>query len=225
MILALCWPILALRLQGSEFHRLHLETPQLVAFILVLVMGVGNYCGTRYTLSALMYGVATLAIVISGSRIAENWFADRAWLRSSATAGMAIAIFLTKTSPRPVGPSRFDTLWFDFFDSFGIVWGRRIQDRVNFIAIKEHWPCRLELDGFVTLDARHEVTRSKNEMTARPSNLNPDEPAIVSDLSKLDRRREQTFRWLLRRFVDPAWIDRRLESSDLVVLTEDSVDS
>ncbi len=100
---------------------------------------------------------------------------------------------------------RIDQLWLDFFDTFGVVWGRRIQDRVNFIAEKECWPTRLELQGFVWTDTSEEP--SFQALT--------DEVGAITDpaCAVTEARIEHTFRWLLRRFVDPPWIDERLGSA------------
>lgn len=83
----------------------------------------------------------------------------------------------------------FDRLWSDFRDWFGIVWARRLQDRVNAMASQKRWPVRLEMD---TLCWSNEAART-----------DPDAAASL----------EQAFRWLLRRFVDEQWIDARLAST------------
>ena len=113
-------------------------------------------------------------------------------------------------SSRPVAQNRFDRLWFDFFDTFGIVWGRRIQDRVNFIASKENWPSRLELDGFVWSDESEPVIPGVGIESANLQNLQQDTQHQDTNVTRIESRVEYTFRWLLRRFVDPAWIDERL---------------
>jgi hypothetical protein len=201
MLFALGWPVITLWLQGSDVRGLQLETPQLVGYLLVLVMGAGNYVGTRYTLAALLYAVANGLLVLSSSQTCPAWLSDRWWVRLFATASMVVAILsagreASFTSHLAPG---FDKLWLDFFDQFGIVWGRRIQDRVNFIAAKENWPAKLQLQGLQWTTPADPVTNA---------------------------RIEHTFRWLLRRFVDPKWIDERLgqqsSAQDISPLSADS---
>ena len=219
MVLALSWPILALQFRGAELRGLHLEAPQLMALILVLVMGVGNYLGTRYTISALLYAVAQMSIVFSffltspGILTLPEGGIDRAGIRFWSTAVMAITILSTRNSTRPAPETRFDRVWFDFFDTFGIVWGRRIQDRVNFIAQKENWPLRLELDGFVANEGR--APAEVDPLKLNPSSTFVKQPAMdqTADEEFVAARVDHTLRWLLRRFVDPGWIDERLEST------------
>ena len=201
MLLALAWPLMALRLQGSEFRELYLETPQLIGMFLVLVMGIGNYCGTRHTLSALIYGTSVLAVVLTCSARAGGWITDRSSVREWSTLGAAIAMIFVLRSGHPIGQSRFDRVWFDFLDTFGIVWGRRIQDRINFVAEKEGWPVRLVSHGFVSIHPAASMSLDSNDMTE-----------VVGKTISLasDARIEHTIRWLLRRFVDPSWCDARL---------------
>jgi hypothetical protein len=188
LLFALGWPVMTLWVQGSEVRGLQLETPQVVGYLLVLVMGAGNYFGTRHTFSGMSYFAANTLLVLSSSSACPVWLSDRWWSRLGAMGCMALAVVtagrtaLQSTS----GLDRFDRLWLDFFDQFGVVWGRRIQDRVNFVAAKEGWPARLELHGIVWNSASDPSTEA---------------------------RIEHTFRWLLRRFVDPEWIDARLGGS------------
>ena len=188
MLFALGWPVITLWIQGSDVRGLQLESPQLAGYLLVLVMGAGNYFGTRHTLSGLLYVAANTLLVLSSSAACPGWLSDRWWSRLLATGCMALAVLIAgwSTSRAATGLNRFDRLWLDFFNLFGVVWGRRIQDRVNFVAHKEGWPARLELHGVVW-----------------DSGSDPDTEARI----------EHTFRWLLRRFVDPEWIDERLGAS------------
>lgn len=224
MLLALCWPIIALRLQGSEFRGLLLEIPQLLAFGLVLVMGVGNYCGTKYTMSAMLYGVALLAMVGACSTFAWPALGPRSATRFWATVAMVVSILVASRAERPTGNTRFDHVWFDFFDSFGIVWGRRIQDRINFVAQKEHWPVRLELDGFITTETCRNAERlPESAVDSRNKHFQCGNVPHLD--SQVEDRIDHTLRWLLRRFVDPAWIDQRLMSQGGNAPERMSVDS
>ena len=185
MLFTVGWPVITLWIQGSDLRGLQLETPQLAGYLLVLVMGTGNYFGTRYTLTALLFAIGNALNVLSSAAACPAWLSDRWWMRLYASACLALAILLAGRSVPQASNStnRFDRLWLDFFDEFGLVWGRRIQDRVNFIAVKENWPARLELHGVQWTTFADPATEA---------------------------RLEQTFRWLLRRFVDPGWIDERL---------------
>ena len=222
MLLTLGWPVIALAFQGSELRGLHLETPQLVAFSLVLIMGVGNYFGTRYTIPAILYGGSILALVVSMTMVSPQWLLDRSVTRFWCVAIISLAVCLAWKSTNISTRNRFDRVWFDFFDTFGIVWGRRIQDRVNFIAKKEGLPVQLELNGFVWDHSQIRGTESEN----RKSKPNHDDPApALRDISEVESRMEHILRWLLRRFVEPPWIDQRLGTTAKSEIAGMNVDS
>jgi len=193
---------------NRDFHPapLRLEVPMLAGYGLVLLMGAGNYLGTRFALPALLAAAAMVLVPVSMSSL--HWLAESFPARATATLLLGIAVWMAAIamrkaarrggsltpSPTPMGeggasgPSRFDRLWNDFRDLYGIVWARRVMDRVNDAAVHEGWPVRLHLHGFAGLDP------------AQPPELAPDQLQQI----------ERALRWLLRRFVDPEWIDERI---------------
>jgi hypothetical protein len=87
-----------------------------------------------------------------------------------------------------------DALWLEFQETFGLVWSVRICERVNASALHEHWPVKLEMDGF----------HWKEDVT-------PEDRAATLP------RIHHTLRWLMRRFVDGPWIDRYLQSPPIAL--------
>jgi len=193
---------------NRDFHPapLRLEVPMLAGYGLVLLMGAGNYLGTRFALPALLAAAAMVLVPVSMSSL--HWFPESFPARATATLLLGIAVWMAaiamrkatrrggslSPSPIPIGEgglraaTAFDRLWNDFRDLYGIVWARRVMDRVNDAAVHEGWPVRLHLHGFAGLDPAH------------PPSLAPDQFQQI----------ERTLRWLLRRFVDPEWIDERI---------------
>lgn len=175
---------------------LHLEVPMLAGYALVLVMGAGNYLATRFALPALLAVLAALSVPVSMSSL--NWLPQAGVTRAAATLLLTAGIWWASLAMRKIGRGRvldglpvvaaFDALWSDFRNLYGIVWARRILDRVNEAAVRENWPVRLQHHGFAPVDPAH------------PLSLTPEQSQQV----------EHTLRWLLRRFVDPAWIDARI---------------
>jgi hypothetical protein len=168
---------------------------------LVLVMGAGNYLGTRFTVPAMLFTVALLLLVAPLSGMFPDGFptagVSRTWATLCLSASTLFAWRTSKANGQPWPASHrsmeeCDRLWIDFRDFFGIVWARRIQDRINAVAAKEQWPVRLEMHGIVWIE---------KELS-------------VEQVHAAAKRFSQTFRWLLRRFVDRAWIDGRLTISE-----------
>jgi len=187
LLAVLGWPVAAVALAGARPGSFMLETPPLIGICLVLVMGAGNYLGTRFRLPVA--GLVSVTVVFIISSLVPGTTRDPNLLRMLAVwcVGFAAATgWRAARHPTPAnsGPDR---AWRDFRDLFGIVWAQRIRDRMNERASQEQWPVRLELHGFVA----------------------PGEPADA-DAADDDPRIERALRWLLRRFVDEAWLNQRL---------------
>jgi len=192
LILVLGLPALTAWNHNFQVSPLRVEEPALIGYTLVLIMGTGNYFGTRYAMPSFCLAVSLMLLVMPLSAVVPSAFPDAEHARIWATIGISAAIVCASwlarrrsTSPEPV-----DRLWIDFRDSFGIVWAKRIQDRVNQRAVQENWPVRLEMHGLVWAQ----------------KDCDP--------LLKPTDRVEHTIRWLLRRFVDPEWIEQRLRGHD-----------
>lgn len=194
LVLVLLWPAVASTSLQNSSSPLELETPAIVAFGVVLVMAGGNYFGTRYTGPVLLYVLAVGLLAGCRSPVTSEFLPPSAWchLISSALLSLAAgwAWLRTRALAETDGDSKegnLDRLWQDFVDAFGIVWARRVLERVNQSAAHEKWCGRLHLDGF-EWDAG--VSADGRERTVR--------------------RLEHTLRWLLKRFADAPWIDRRI---------------
>ena len=156
------------------------------------------------------------------SMVSPSWLLDRSVTSFWCVATLSLAVCLSWKSTNISAKNRFDRVWFDFFDTFGIVWGRRIQDRVNFIAKKEGLPVQLELDGFVW--NREPIRGTESEI----GNLQPNHAdcgPTLRETAEIELRMEHILRWLLRRFVEPTWIDQRLGTTAKSEIAGMNVDS
>lgn len=189
LVAVLGWPAVTLWFTRGPLPPLELSTPVLVGFALVLVMGTGNYLGTRYSLSAI--GTALALCCVAGSLGEWGLPFDLSQPDARRIALLLLSLSLLaavrQSRRKTLAPHPQDVVWLDFRDSFGIVWGRRLLERINERAIVENWPCRLSDHGFAWSPDASEQDRTATE------------PKI-----------DHTLRWLFRRFVDPEWIDLRL---------------
>jgi hypothetical protein len=178
---ALCWMP-----RGPE--RLALEAPHLAGLGVVLLMGIGNYIGTRWTVLAAATLVSIALVLSSVSRASMDAVQLRAW----AAGALCLALWgARRFAARTVEQVRsWQRVWTDFRETFGIVWAHRIAERVNAEALKGNWATRLQPTGFVA---------------ARPE--------AVLDLEADRSAIDHTLRWLLRRFVDQDWLDCRVPQS------------
>jgi hypothetical protein len=187
LLAVLGWPVAAAALAGARPGSFILETPPLVGILLVLLMGTGNYAGTRFRLPfSLLVPCSVVLILIS---LKSSSLLTPPMSRALAVWCVGAAAAIAWRAARRPGAVRTgpDRVWHDFRDQFGIVWAQRVRERINERSTQEHWPVRLERSGFVA---------------------QTDGAAGV--VAAADPRIEHTLRWLLRRFVDEAWLNERL---------------
>ena len=170
---------------------LQVETPMLVGFLLVLVMGAGNYLGTRFTAATLLYATAVCCVAAPATNLAalSPWSLEE--LTDAGTIGFGLSFLAASRAARRTISElpNYDRLWIDFRDTFGIVWAKRVMERVNWTAREEKWPAHLDFTGLVW---------TKKDLT-------DEERRHVVD------RLTHTYRWLLKRFTNDRWIDSRLQ--------------
>ena len=191
LVLVLMWPAVASIRTLKIGVPLELEVPAVLGFAVVLVMSTGNYFGTRYTLPTILFAAAEVLLVAPLSSTVPGVFpsAETARLLASIACLLAVLIAAVRASWTIPVQRDWDRVWLDFLDSYGLVWGKRVMDRLNEAARHEKWTLQLDWHGFVP------VTRGD----------------IEQDSARTDERLDHMFRWLLKRFVDAEWIDRRLE--------------
>jgi hypothetical protein len=188
LVAVLQWPLVSQMLAENAENAIEIPTPTLIGFLFVLVMGSGNYFGTINTGAALVCAVGTTLIVLPLS----DWMShDNSWSLPVGCALLTLAGSLLPGRYMQEAPlvqqqdGDLTALWVDFRDLYGIVWAKRVMDRVNQFAEREAWDVRMSLDGF-TLSS-----------DGTPTNSVP-------------KRTVEILCWVLRRFVDAPFLRRYL---------------
>ena len=126
-----------------------LETPTVFGFGLVLLMGSGNFLGTRFATSAVLLLIGSLEIFLSCSGWNILPEIDKPSQRLSAVNLLQLAVLLPfLQSTRHESRHRVNRLWDDFRNFFGLVWALRMVERINALAVQQRWTIRLSLEGF-----------------------------------------------------------------------------
>jgi hypothetical protein len=158
-------------------------------FLLVLIgLSLLVYLPTRRWPSALIAAAAQVALMWQFLPWAKNVPCDGlinlgAWL---LTATLAVE-WIRSRRVKHFLP--FDSLWLDFRDAFGALWGARVMERINAAAVLYQWPERLTWSGWVLAE-------------------DPTTKAVISPKRAAEIR--PVVESLARRFVSAAWIDERL---------------
>ncbi len=188
MLAVLGWPALTVWVSRAP-AVVRLEAPTLTGLTLVVLMGAGNYFGTRFSVAVSLLVVSLVLVVVPltaalAATVAPSW----PWrLAATILLGIAASETLRQLRQLPVVPGDWNHLWREFRALFGIVWANRLEERVRLTAQQERWAVSIGATGF--------------EPITGDGLLPPEQTA---------KRQDQTLRWLLRRFVDPEWIDARL---------------
>ncbi len=197
LIVVLEWPALAQWKPCWNGQRLELETPTLIGYFLVWTMSLGSYLiMTRFTPAVTCWAYAWMSAIMSLDNSLTDAYAALSPFRPGNHIYVAIALQILFWLAMNWGAnvrSRYDgwdRVWQDFRGWFGVVWAARIMARINEVALREQWSWRLTHDGW-------EPTSRESPQARPPTN---------------DPRVDQTVRWLLKPFVDPEWIDERLNA-------------
>jgi len=213
LVIVLWWPALTLwRWQNDgvllPVFPVEIELPHAIGYLLVLLMGAGNYFGTRYTIPILLYAISAFLLLGSYSVDVAILTAHKdAVLRIATllyTASLIVAILLTRqpaSTQQTEQPAEFpkllqqrfqpwNRLWNEYANLYGIVWEKRFRDRYNQMCRQYNLEVELQHDG-----------------------LHVTSEAVTDDrVATIMERVEHNFRWLLRRFVDASWIERQLKN-------------
>jgi hypothetical protein len=193
LVLVFTWPVVPVLRQAGGPDAFSLEEPVVVGYGLVLIMGAGNYLGLRFSLSAALWIAGLLLVVLPLCPTTAAWVLAPQTGRACGTLCLVAAGWLADRQvarrSRNESSLALDRVWRDFQNLFGVVWARRVQERFNDDARRQRLAVRLGMHGLED-DTGH----------LSAAGFNPASLAAA----------EASLRWLLQKFVDPAWIDARL---------------
>jgi hypothetical protein len=152
------------------------------------IFGATNYLPTRFWSAAILAAAGQIVLhwqyrpfaSATGSHVFPPWGLGL------LAAGAVVAALIARR--RVAAGDPLDSLWIDFRNQFGAVWGLRIAERINSQAKQSGWQLTVGWHGFTTSDGG----------------------SIDSAGASVRPELEAALRTLLRRFISPEWIDRRL---------------
>jgi hypothetical protein len=157
---------------------------------ILIAVGPINYLPTRQWLAATLLAAGqTLALSEYLPLLHRVLFAQQ---YTAALCLACLALVVSRTPSCGV-PGKYDRLWLDFRDTFGLFWALRLQERVHAVAQTNSWPVWLSWSGFQSGPAV------------------PAGQAAPQDIPvEIESTLRTTLKGLLRRFVSNRWIAERL---------------
>jgi hypothetical protein len=189
-VVAAFWGIVVLPAAETFFlqrgQRLEIGDARSWFLWLLVVVGPINYLPTRQWLSATLLGAGQILALSQYLPIVH-----RTLFAHQELAGLWLGCLalVCARAPRSRAAAKYDRLWLDFRDTFGLFWSLRLQERVNSVAQSSGWQVWLSWSGF------REPEGSRGTATIDPTV----EPVLRT-----------TLKGLLRRFVSGRWIAQRL---------------
>ena len=190
LIIVLLWPGLGDLISSRGKEPLRLGIPAFSGLCLVLLMSMSTCVGTSLTLASLFFFFAVslgLFPAMGWMDLMSPWQSVIPFLLLSAVvlSARTIGIRGRAIETAQTRSALVDASWALFQDLYGLVWARRIQERVNQFASREKWNVLLTHEGF----------RDANGKS--PSDLDLEKP-------------RDALRWVLSRFADEQWIAEKL---------------
>ena len=224
MILVLLWPVIPQLLQGSSRESLEIGTPAMIGVLLITMMGAGNFFGTGHTSAVLVFVVAVVLYLLPVS----GWLPAKAcphpvWpatLLAVASVLVAERIQFLETQILAATDLRqqADRVWYLFRDLYGIVWSKRVMDRINQFVPREKWTVQLTLDGFASAADYRVSATTADSLQDSTSESSAAEPADIAD--ELLQRPLEIMCWVMKRFASEDWLYQRLKVNPTVIVSE-----
>ncbi len=189
LIFVLFWPGLIQVINARGNASIQLSGPAIAAFCLVTVMSAAPGMGTAATGAALAHLIAVLCCVWPCLSPSFHWMPLLTPFILLWGSRMLLQELQRPTIPRDSEVDllrRMNAVWQRFQTCYGLIWARRVQDRMLQFQRSERWTVTLDIDGFHSLNGNSSISRDE---LARPL---------------------ESFRWTLGRFASPEWLDANL---------------
>lgn len=205
-VVAAFWGIMALPAAETFFLQRgqRLEMGDARSWFLWILIAVGpiNYLPTRQWVAAVVLAAGQVLALSEYLPLVQRTLFAHQELAGIWLGCLALAV---ARLPRSSAPNKYDRLWLDFRDTFGLFWALRLQERVNAVADSNEWPLWLAWSGLKSGPTFPVGQESQRDLTCDPTPT-----GTVGPPSSIEPTLRTTLKGLLRRFVTGRWIAGRL---------------
>ncbi|MEO8494337.1 MAG: hypothetical protein ABI614_04655 [Planctomycetota bacterium] len=188
------WAILVLPVAESLVLR-HGQMPDVRGarswFMLILIgLGIINSLPTRFWFPAILYGGGQLLMLANSLPFVREVVDTSPTIIGFSCCALSSIVATQFADCKRKSRGSLDSVWRDFRDAFGLLWGLRVAEQINIAARSSNWPLTLRWRGFV------------------------DDQGQTLEFSSLPTESRKPLRHVvdnqLRRFVSPEWIAARM---------------
>lgn len=186
LILVLQWPGTSQLLSSRGSEAIELGVPATAGILLVLLMCAGTSLGTSITVPAMLFLSGVILCLLPSSGWVNPMSTLPFWSPILMLLGEMMAERIIRRRYRSIRSGTnvsvvTDQTWALFQDLYGLIWARRVLERVNQFSVREEWTVSLTMDGFRCADG----SSAGDEELKKPL---------------------EAFRWVLGRFADESWL-------------------
>jgi hypothetical protein len=174
---------------------------------ILILLGPINFVPTRFWLASLLIAAGQTIACSRYLALLQRPLVPHAELVGLALCG--IGMLSATVAARRVTPAAnpYDRLWLDFRDRFGLLWGLRVQERINAAAQQYGWDLDLGWSGF---HWKPEAQRKPEVQAKEPDSSLALQASVAIDPA-IEPALRTTLKGLLRRFVSSEWIADRMD--------------
>ncbi len=190
------WAILVLPVAESLALR-HGQMPDVQGarswFMLILIaLGMVNFLPTRFWFPAILFGSGQMLMLANSLPVVRDSVDSSPTMTGFSCCSAACILAGLLVNRRSTSSGSLDRVWTDFRNAFGLLWGLRVAEQINFAARTSKWPLTLRWRGFVDADG------GRIDLDSLPNETQ--QPLL------------QAMQNLLRRFVSSNWIASRMKN-------------
>jgi hypothetical protein len=156
------WAIVAL--PAAESFFLHpgqkLSLGDARAWFLWILIGLEliNYAPTRFGIAAGLLAAGQIVALGPYLALVHQQLASWAPVAGLVLVAAALLVAWIATGRETRTANELDRAWLDFRDAFGLLWGLRLQERINTVANLNGWNAELTWSGFRSAETGQAIT-------------------------------------------------------------------
>jgi len=164
------WAIVAL--PAAENFFLHpgqkLSLGDARAWFLWILIGLEliNYSPTRFGIAAALLAAGQVVALSPYLALVHQQLTSWAPAAGLVLVGAALLVAWLAAAREKLTANELDAAWLDLRDAFGLLWGLRLQERINTLAKQNGWDVELTWSGFRSVETGEVVTQLEPSIEA-----------------------------------------------------------